>query len=106
MIRVEHLVKTYPRNPRPAVEDVSFTVDEGAFYTLLGPSGCGKTTILRSIAGLERPDGGTIELGNTVVHSGRLSIPTHARDIGMVFQNYAVWPHMDVFDNVAFPLVN
>lgn len=106
MIRIEHLVKTYASNARPAVDDVSFTVDEGLFYTLLGPSGCGKTTILRSIAGLERPDSGTIQLGQTVVHDGRMSVPTHVRDIGMVFQNYAVWPHMDVFDNVAFPLTN
>jgi iron(III) transport system ATP-binding protein len=83
---------------------VSFTVDEGAWYTLLGPSGCGKTTTLRCIAGLERPESGRIELGGVAVVSGRSYVPTHRRDIGMVFQSYAVWPHMTVFDNVAFPL--
>lgn len=102
MIRAENLTKSFG-NVR-AVDDVSLTVEEGVFFTLLGPSGCGKTTILRSIAGLERPDSGTIQLGDKVVHSKNLSVPTHARNIGMVFQNYAVWPHMNVFDNVAFPL--
>jgi iron(III) transport system ATP-binding protein len=106
MIQVEHLVKRYGSDaagPR-AVNDVSFTVEEGGFYTLVGPSGCGKTTTLRSIAGLERPNSGTIRLGDKVVHSSKGSVPTHAREIGMVFQNYAVWPHMNVFNNVAFPL--
>jgi len=106
MIKVDNLVKTYgtaTTAPR-AVNDVTFTVEEGSFYTLLGPSGCGKTTTLRSIAGLEKPTAGTIQLGDTVVHEGSFSVPTHTRDIGMVFQNYAVWPHMNVFDNVAFPL--
>jgi len=106
MIQVEHLVKRYGSDaagPR-AVNDVSFTVEEGGFYTLVGPSGCGKTTTLRSIAGLERPNSGTIRLDDRVVHSSKGSVPTHAREIGMVFQNYAVWPHMNVFNNVAFPL--
>ncbi len=106
MIKVDNLVKMYgtaTTAPR-AVNDVTFTVEEGSFYTLLGPSGCGKTTTLRSIAGLEKPTAGTIQLGDTVVHEGSFSVPTHTRDIGMVFQNYAVWPHMNVFDNVAFPL--
>jgi iron(III) transport system ATP-binding protein len=104
VIRVTDLVKTYPGQTQPAVAGVSFQVDEGRFYTLLGPSGCGKTTTLRCIAGLERPDAGTIELGDTVVVSDRINVPTHRRDLGMVFQSYAVWPHMDVFENVAFPL--
>ncbi len=104
MIIVTDLVKTYPGTATPAVDGVSFTVDEGGFYTLLGPSGCGKTTTLRCIAGLERPDRGTIQLGTTVVVSERVFVPTHRRDIGMVFQSYAVWPHMTVFENVAFPL--
>jgi iron(III) transport system ATP-binding protein len=106
LIQIEHLVKAYTKHARPAVDDVSFNVEEGMFFTLLGPSGCGKTTILRSIAGLERPDSGTIRLGDTIVHQDRMSVPTHQRDIGMVFQNYAVWPHMDVFHNVAFPLTD
>ncbi|WP_225753446.1 ABC transporter ATP-binding protein [Actinotalea sp. Marseille-Q4924] len=86
------------------MDDLSFTVQEGEFYTLLGPSGCGKTTTLKCVAGLERADGGRISLGDTVVVSDQVFVPTHRRDIGMVFQNYAVWPHMNVYDNVAFPL--
>ena len=104
MIEVEHLAKTYAGTTTPAVDDVSFTVAQGGFYTLLGPSGCGKTTTLRCIAGLERPDNGTIRLGSTVVVSDRVFVPTSRRDIGMVFQSYAVWPHMTVFENAAFPL--
>ena len=104
MIRVTDLVKIYPNGQVRAVDGVSFTVNEGEFYTLLGPSGCGKTTTLRCIAGLERADGGTIELDDVAVVSERVFLPTYQRDIGMVFQSYAVWPHMTVFENVAFPL--
>jgi iron(III) transport system ATP-binding protein len=89
-----------------AVDGVSFEVEEGKFYTLLGPSGCGKTTTLRCIAGLERTDVGTIVLGGKVVsshHPNSFTRPDE-RDIGMVFQSYAIWPHMTVYDNVAFPL--
>jgi iron(III) transport system ATP-binding protein len=87
-----------------AVEDVSFTVEEGRFYTLLGPSGCGKTTTLRCIAGLERPEGGSITVDDRVVSGERVFVPPHQRAIGMVFQSYAIWPHMNVFENVAYPL--
>lgn len=105
MIDVRSLVKTYSASKGTrAVDDLSFQVREGEFYTLLGPSGCGKTTTLKCVAGLERPDSGVISLGETVVVSDRGVVPTHKRDIGMVFQNYAVWPHMSVFENVAFPL--
>lgn len=108
MIRVADLVKIYrttgAREAVRAVDEISFTVAEGQFYSLLGPSGCGKTTTLRCIAGLERADGGTIELANTVVVSDRIFVPPYRRDIGMVFQSYAVWPHMSVYNNVAFPL--
>ena len=104
MIRVSELRKTYAGQSVPAVAGVSFDVNEGSFYTLLGPSGCGKTTTLRCIAGLEQPDSGTIHLGETVVVSDRVNVPTYRRDLGMVFQSYAVWPHMNVFENVAFPL--
>jgi len=85
---------------------VAFTVEDGAFYTLLGPSGCGKTTTLRCIAGLERPDAGEIEVGGVAVFSStrRTYVPAHKRDIGMVFQSYAIWPHMTVYGNVAYPL--
>jgi iron(III) transport system ATP-binding protein len=106
VLSVEKLRKTYTtdRGGVQAVEDVSFTVEDGRFYTLLGPSGCGKTTTLRCIAGLERPEGGSIRLDGAVLSgSGRFVAPFD-RDLGMVFQSYAIWPHMNVFDNVAFPL--
>jgi iron(III) transport system ATP-binding protein len=105
-IKVEQLHHTYQDRGRDvtAVDHVSFEVEENEFYTLLGPSGCGKTTTLRCLAGLEVPTSGTIELDDVVVFSSRRVVPTHRRDIGMVFQDYAVWPHMSVFDNVAFPL--
>ena len=89
-----------------AVDGISFQIEEGEFYTLLGPSGCGKTTTLRCIAGLERTDGGQIIIDGRIVssHSPNVFVPPHKRDIGMVFQSYAIWPHMTVFENVAFPL--
>jgi iron(III) transport system ATP-binding protein len=87
-----------------ALDEVSFTVEEGEFYTLLGPSGCGKTTTLRCVAGLERPNDGRIKLAGRAVSSNALFVSPHRRDIGMVFQSYAIWPHMTVFENVAFPL--
>ncbi|MCY4582279.1 MAG: ABC transporter ATP-binding protein [Chloroflexi bacterium] len=89
-----------------AVEDVTFDVEAGAFFTLLGPSGCGKSTTLRCIAGLERPDDGDITLEDAVLVSSSQGMwtPPHKRPMGMVFQSYAIWPHMNVFDNVAFPL--
>lgn len=89
-----------------AVDNVTFEAAEGDFLTLLGPSGCGKTTSLRSIAGLERPDAGRITLGGATIFSSddRTNVPASERDIGMVFQSYAIWPHMNVFKNVAFPL--
>jgi iron(III) transport system ATP-binding protein len=90
-----------------AVRGVSFTVQTGEFYTLLGPSGCGKTTTLQCIAGLETPDGGEVRLGNLTAYSAAeaINVPAHRRGLGMVFQSYAIWPHMSVYDNVAFPLV-
>jgi iron(III) transport system ATP-binding protein len=89
-----------------AVLGVSLEIAAGAFYTLLGPSGCGKTTILRCVAGLEHPDAGEIAIGGETVFSASrgLFVPPHQRNIGMVFQSYAIWPHMSVYENVAFPL--
>jgi iron(III) transport system ATP-binding protein len=89
-----------------AVKELDLTVAQGEFVTLLGPSGCGKTTTLRCVAGLEHPDGGEIRIGGKLVASHRegLFLPPEARNIGMVFQSYAVWPHMTVFDNVAYGL--
>jgi len=108
MVKVQDLVKVYRtgRGSVVACDRVSFEVEDGRFFTLLGPSGSGKTTTLRCVAGLERPDGGQIELAGTVVSSDQhgIFIPPNRRDIGMVFQSYAIWPHMTVFDNVAFPL--
>jgi iron(III) transport system ATP-binding protein len=105
MLTVENLVKSYGGD-ETAVKGISFNVGEGEFYTLLGPSGCGKTTTLRCVAGLEKPNGGRIAIGEETVFSSEQNIllPSHKRDIGMVFQSYAIWPHMTVFDNVAFPL--
>src|SRR5215216_5149895 len=86
-----------------AVDRVSFTVQQGEVLTLLGPSGCGKTTTLRMVAGFERPDEGEIEIDGRLVSSGarRLHLSPEKRGLGMVFQSYAVWPHMTVFENVA-----
>lgn len=109
MIEVNGLVKTFADGSGGrvnAVDHISFKVDEGRFYTLLGPSGCGKTTTLRCIAGLERPDGGQIEVSGTTVFSSSSGafVPAYKRAIGMVFQSYAIWPHLTVLENVAFPL--
>jgi iron(III) transport system ATP-binding protein len=90
----------------PAVQNVSFEVGKGEIFSLLGPSGCGKTTILRCIAGLERADGGEIRVDDVVYYSGEKGryVNTEERGLGMVFQSYAIWPHMSVFDNIAYPL--
>ncbi len=89
-----------------AVDHVSFTVEDGKLMTLLGPSGCGKSTTLRCIAGLEKPDSGVVSVGGQVISSvkDKVFLPPEKRGIGMVFQSYAIWPHMTVFDNVSYPL--
>lgn len=104
-IEVKNLMKTFPGGVQ-AVNDVTFSVKEGEFLTLLGPSGCGKTTTLRCIAGLEKPEVGEIVVGGEVYYSAqkRTFLPPDKRNIGMVFQSYAVWPHMTVFGNVAYGL--
>lgn len=101
-LNVEDLVVAY--GAVVAVSDISFSVEDGEFVSLLGPSGCGKTTTLRCIAGLEGSSGGTIRLGDTVMASDGSDIPPDKRGINMVFQSYAVWPHMSVFENVAYGL--
>jgi iron(III) transport system ATP-binding protein len=103
-VRVAGLVKTFGRVA--AVDGLSFVAKAGEFLTLLGPSGCGKTTTLRLIAGLERPDAGEIRVGDRPVSSSAdgIFVPPERRGMGMVFQSYAIWPHMTVFENVAFPL--
>src|SRR5688500_3156253 len=97
-IELERITKLF-KDVR-AVDDVSLTIRDGDFMVLLGPSGCGKTTLLRSIAGLEQIDGGRIHIGGRNV----TDLPPRKRRIAMVFQSYAVFPHMTVFDNIAFGL--
>ncbi len=108
MIRIDNLSVTYRSRGavHQAVRGVSLDIPAGCFYTLLGPSGCGKTTTLRAVAGLERPDAGRIVVGSSLVcdPAAGTFVEPHDRNIGMVFQSYAIWPHMTVFDNVAFPL--
>ena len=106
MITAEDLVKTYEGAKKPVLKGVSFKIERSEVYTMLGPSGCGKTTSLRSIAGLETPDSGRILLDERVVYSSKERINTSPdkRNIGMVFQSYAIWPHMTVAGNVAYPL--
>ncbi|MEC0214069.1 ABC transporter ATP-binding protein, partial [Paenibacillus ehimensis] len=89
-----------------ALHRTDLVIRKGRFTTLLGPSGCGKTTLLRMIAGLERPDRGEIRLGDECLFSAekRVDLPAHKRHFGMVFQDFALWPHMTVFENVAFGL--
>jgi iron(III) transport system ATP-binding protein len=103
-IEVRDLVVRY--GDAAAVDGVSFTVGRGEHVTLLGPSGCGKTTTLRAIAGLETPSGGSIHINGQTMYSAaeRRNVPTEKRAVSMVFQSYAVWPHMSVFDNVAYGL--
>lgn len=109
MLRVTGLMKGFAGGDAgdvQAVRDVTFEVAEGEFFALLGPSGCGKTTTLRCVAGLERPDGGSITIGDRLVAeaSKNIHVPAFERHLGMVFQSYAIWPHLDVFENVAYPL--
>jgi iron(III) transport system ATP-binding protein len=108
MIRIHNLHMYYEtdRGRVHAVRGINIEVKPGQFYTLLGPSGCGKTTTLRSVAGLETPREGEIFVGDELVFSAskNIVVPPYKRNIGMVFQSYAIWPHLNVFENVAFPL--
>jgi iron(III) transport system ATP-binding protein len=109
MLKVENLSTEYPGSRGETIRvthGVGFDVPAGKFFTLLGPSGCGKTTTLRSIAGLERPAQGEITAGGVTVYSStrNIFVPPHKREFGMVFQSYAIWPHLTVFQNAAFPL--
>ncbi len=117
MLEISNLVKTFvgsegrrrrsteAHNDVRAIDDVSFDIKPGEVFTLLGPSGCGKSTTLRSIAGLEQPDSGSIKIAEKTVFDGRkIRLGPNDRQLSMVFQSYAIWPHMDVFRNAAFPL--
>jgi len=103
-IRINNLTKKFGKVV--ALDHVSLVIDPGTFVTLLGPSGCGKTTLLRCVAGLEDPDGGEIYIGDKLVFSydKGISLPSSKRDLGLVFQNYALWPHMKVDKNITFAL--
>src|SRR5262249_25969007 len=103
-LEVRDLVKAFTAG-RPAVNGVSFVVPAGEMVVLLGRSGCGKPTTLRCVAGLEHPTAGAISIGGRVVSAPTIGVmvPPRQRDIGMVFQSYAVWPHMTVAQNVRYP---
>jgi ABC-type Fe3+/spermidine/putrescine transport system ATPase subunit len=105
-VRLKNISKTYPGNSQKAVDGLSLEIADGEVFTLLGPSGCGKSTTLRMVAGLEAPDEGSIYFGDKpiVLTDKGLSLPPEKRNVGMVFQSYAIWPHMTVEENVAFPL--
>ncbi len=108
MLSIDKLDKTFPleKGEVRAVQGASFEVKRGEFFTLLGPSGSGKSTCLRCVAGLENPERGEIKIAGQLVFSSerRIVIPPNQRHMGMVFQSYAIWPHMTVYQNVAFPL--
>ena len=107
MLKVERLTKIYKTAGFNAgIDSASFELAPGTFFTLLGPSGCGKTTTLRCIAGLNTPNSGRITVGDKVLYDGDkdILVPLHKRNIGMVFQSYAIWPHMSVAENVSFPM--
>ena len=103
-IEIENLTKRY--GAMTALDNVSLKIESGEFLVLLGPSGCGKTTLLRCLAGLETPDEGEIYMDGELVFSSKLKriVPPGKRNLGMVFQSYALWPHMTVRDNVKFGL--
>jgi iron(III) transport system ATP-binding protein len=103
-VTVENLTKRF--GPNTVLDDVSFEIADGELFTLLGPSGCGKTTTLLSIAGFVKPDHGTIRCGPATFldTAAKHDLPAERRNLGMVFQSYAIWPHMTVADNIAFPL--
>ena len=103
-ISITSLTKTYPGSKVPALKSVSLDVAPGNFLVLLGPSGSGKTTLLRCLAGIERIDSGSLSIGSRVVADGRSHVPPEQRDLSMVFQDYALWPHLTSLDNVAFAL--
>jgi iron(III) transport system ATP-binding protein len=104
LLQVRHLTKRFTNSGYPAVEDVSFELERGEILALVGPSGCGKTTTLRLIAGLERPGAGHIWLDGRLLASESVLVPPEQRGVGMVFQDYALFPHLTVFENVAFGL--
>lgn len=104
ILKLDELTKQFASQPTPAIDAVSLTLTKGDLLGLLGPSGCGKTTLLRVIAGFEKPQSGTVELSGQAVCNHRIWLPPERRDVGVVFQDYALFPHLSVLDNVAFGL--
>src|SRR5690242_1609457 len=99
-VTLEKVTKLYPGNPKPAVNAIDLDIKDREFIVLVGPSGCGKSTTLRMVAGLEEISAGEIKIGERLVNN----VPPKDRDIAMVFQNYALYPHMSVYKNMAFGL--
>jgi iron(III) transport system ATP-binding protein len=104
LLSLEQVTKSYPAQPFPAVDHLSLELEKGEILALLGPSGCGKTTTLRLIAGFERPDAGVVEIGGKIMADGRLWVPPERRGVGVVFQEYTLFPHLTVDENVLFGL--
>ncbi len=102
VVELQNLTKRY--GPMVAVQDVSLTIAHGQLVCILGPSGCGKTTTLRLIAGFVEPDHGTIRVGERTISQPGRSLPPEQRNMSMIFQSYALWPHMTVAENVAYGL--
>src|SRR5919109_1122168 len=104
LLSLDEVTKFYPAQPLPAVDHLSLELEKGEILALLGPSGCGKTTTLRLIAGFERPDTGVVEIGGRVMAEGRMCVPPEQRGVGVVFQEYTLFPHLTVEENVLFGL--
>jgi iron(III) transport system ATP-binding protein len=104
ILRIENVTKTFSKNMLPAINNVSLILRQGDILALLGPSGCGKTTLLRIIGGFEHPQNGCIQIGEKIVCKSSISVPPEKRDIGIVFQDYALFPHLTVSENVGFGL--
>jgi iron(III) transport system ATP-binding protein len=104
LLCLEYLTKYYPSQALPAVDHLGLELEKGEILALLGPSGCGKTTTLRLIAGFERPDAGLVEIGGKVMADGRTFVPPEQRGVGVVFQEYTLFPHLTVEENIGFGL--
>jgi iron(III) transport system ATP-binding protein len=104
LLCLEHVTKYYPSQRLPAVENLGLELEKGEILALLGPSGCGKTTTLRLIAGFERPDAGLVEIGGKVMADGHTFVPPEQRGVGVVFQEYTLFPHLTVAENILFGL--
>src|SRR5918996_6128807 len=104
LLSLEQVTKSYPAQALPAVDHLSLELAKGEILALLGPSGCGKTTTLRLIAGFERPDAGVVEIDSKTVSGGHVFVPPEQRGVGVIFQEYTLFPHLTVEDNILFGL--